>query len=71
MSASRLLIVVTGLLALLSGMALAAPTMALFENFTNTGCGYCAAAAPSIDTFLATNAENVVGIKWHTSGPSS
>ncbi len=45
--------------------------MLLFECFTNTGCGPCAAYNPALDQLINNNADRVAAIKYHVKWPSA
>lgn len=44
--------------------------MVLFEEWTSSTCGPCAANNPTIDAFMASHDEHVVPIKYHVGWPS-
>ena len=43
----------------------------LFECFTNTGCGPCAAQNPGLDALINNNGDRIAAIKYHMSWPGT
>ncbi len=45
------------------------PRRVLFEEFTNTGCGPCAASDPMVEEFESADLSNICVLKYHVSWP--
>ena len=65
-------VLVVGLVLLISTPSLAGQRMVVVENFTNSGCPYCADVKPFMDKILTEEYEGlIVPIAYHGWWPAS
>ncbi|MBD3167510.1 Omp28-related outer membrane protein, partial [bacterium] len=67
----RTLLAVLVVLLVAAGTVFAFPRTVLFEEFTNTYCGPCASAAPTVYGFIEDNFDDLAILIWHGWWPGS
>lgn len=65
----KAIILTSALTLALSTSVIAQNRVVLIEQFTNSGCGSCAAYTPTVYNYLNNNPDDVVGISYHASFP--
>ncbi len=65
----KVIILIPAVVLALSTSSIAQNRVVLIEQFTNSGCGSCAAYTPTVYNYLNNNPADVVGISYHASFP--